>query len=348
MIRSVELANDRRVDDLIIEGIAKQQIKVDSATLFGAIRSSVESSVEKLLTPKYSFEYVSEVGVRIWGKKDNIIFGKDTILNILSAFENKCSPDVYSKSLFEAGRLSALTFFNDFLRLLNSSGKMIIPNNEIEFLSLLSDFDSKTAWWSEKIKLMEENDYISAEIIKPFTEYPNCRIGNRQKNPFIIGYISTLLNSCADYFRVVFRLKNLGSINRYFITESNQIEEDIFGKIIIRLFFSKQYIDSWKLIDEEIFKMTINAVFGNQEPTPDEIINYVEKLQQISRLISKEFSKERVGDEYQLADELQIISRNPQESVYDLYKINCLLSNLRLTYEDLRREVLSKHTGQPG
>ena len=237
-----------KIDDFIIEKSAKAEVQKITDELIKTFRKKLEDILKTSLAPTFEYKHISETGLRIWGKAENVAISKSTFVEIFNAIKSISNDDLITQTVLEnAGSKTALAFFDTFREILYLENIQYVPTEIINFMDVLGEFDTKSAWW-EAITYNSSKNGFDISITKPFWRYPWFDKTNHLYTSFISGYLLTLHNCCYDYINIVSR-----NTERNF-KESFGIKIEILPdlddtKSSLKLIRTKKYIDEFYEID---------------------------------------------------------------------------------------------------
>lgn len=300
----------------------------------------LESEVNAILAPRYTFENVSESGIMICGKEGNIALAKSTLFEIFTAFNNVCPIQKFEEALWVAGRRSALHFSDDFRKVMTIDNVTQLPNSEEKFMNLYSKFDYRSAWWEAPVDYFEAgtaNDpYVSATVKKPFTSFPWSDGDLRKNNAFLLGYIQTLYNCSSDILRVISETRGIRMGERKFalkiVTDDQPDQETEF----IQLYYTKTYIQEWISVDQMIYYIIAFLVSAEVKEDIIELVSMFgdlkERILRITGIVvEKQTDYENV---------INSVRKSLRDVSANKLRLHFLLNDIRILYEDYRIKKL--------
>ncbi len=329
------------IDKLIIDNTAQKKVDESVQMLFDKMRRSIEVEVNNIFAPRFTFENVSESGIMICGKEENIASGKSTFYEIFNTFYQMSSLDVFEKATYISGRKSALHFSDDFRKILSINNIMNLPFSEEKFMNLYSKFDCRSAWWDEPIEYELSGTvncpYISAVIKKPFTTYPWIERGFQRSNKFLEGYLQTLFNSASDILRVIGEAKGNRLDNRKIALSVMACDEPDQEVEFVQIYYTNIYCQEWVEIDRIIYCIVARLLSTNDK---DDIVELLTSLEDLKMSLSEKLNQDILKDiEYtKIVNEVNSALRDVEAAKF---KINSLLNKIRIAYEDYRINYLS-------
>jgi len=329
------------VDKLIIDNTAQKKVDDSVQVLFDKMRHSIEDEVKNIFAPRFTFENVSESGIMICGKEENIASGKSTFYEIFNAFYQMNSPDTFEKATYMSGRKSALHFSDDFRKILLINNIMNLPFSEEKFMSLYSKFDCRSAWWDKPIEYelsgTVNNPYVSAVIKKPFTTYPWVEKGFQKHNKFLEGYLQTLFNGTSDILRVIGEAKGNRLDNRKIALSVIACDEPDQEVEFVEIYYTNIYCQEWIEIDKIIYCIIARLLSTNDK---DDIVELLTSLEDLKAALLEKLDQDILKEiEYtQIVNQVNSALRDVKANKF---KINSLLNEIRIAYEDYRINYLS-------
>lgn len=310
---------------------------LDNATV--AMKKSLHNKFYALTESIHSLN-VTNTGIIIRGKKDNVAFSKYGSRVLLS-----CGGDIY-----RAARLSAYQFSLDFRSVLSIDGVYNTPDKICKFMNTCASFDKISAWYNGDVEFEEsqENGTIMATVMKPFVSEPDLYFLTKSYGEveYIEGYYLSLFNTSSDLLAILSKKKNM-NYERKFATSAKK--EDSYyqrGKYFYKIEYTNKYAQDWEEIDYAIF--FIVELMNHPNIDDSRISDVIETLYNISKLVKNNFDidvdniKVKIlGDRF-WSDLLKDISMMNLDSKTFLYVIQCLLNEVRLEYENGRIKKLEK------
>lgn len=328
------------IDKLILDNTAQKKVDESVQILFHKMMNSVESEVKNIFAPRFAFENVSESGIMICGKEENMASGKSTMYEIFKAFYQVCTDEIFEETTFLSGRKSALHFSDDFRKVLSFSGVTNLPYSEEQFMDLYSKFDHRSAWWDRPIEYgmggTANKSYISAVIKKPFTTYPWIEKGFQKHNKFLEGYIQTLFNSSGDILRVISDAKGKRLDNRKLalaVVASDEPDQEVE---FVEIYYTNVYCQNWLEIDRMMYCIIVRLLSANDK---DDIVELITSLDDL-KLTLTEILNEDIFDNIDYAGVMNEVKNALRDIKGAKYKISTLLNNIRIEYEDYRINYL--------
>lgn len=341
LARETEISMEKvDIDKLIINNTAQKKVDESVQKLFDKMRRSIEDEVKNIFAPRFTFENVSESGIMICGKKENIASGKSTFYEIFNAFYQMSSSDSFEKATYISGRKSALHFSDDFRKILSINNIMNLPFSEEKFMNLYSKFDCRSAWWDEPIEYelggTVNSPYISAVIKKPFTTYPWIEKGFQKSNKFLEGYLQTLFNSASDILRVIGEAKGHRLDSRKIALSVLTSDEPDQEVEFVQIYYTNIYCQEWLEIDRIIYCIVSRLLSTNDK---DDIVDLLTSLDDLKLRISETINQDILRDiDYsKIVSEVNNALRDVEAAKF---KINSLLNEIRIAYEDYRINCL--------
>lgn len=341
LARETEITLDNvDIDRLIIDNTAQKKVDESVQILFDKMRRSIEDEVTNIFEPRFAFENVSESGIMICGKEENLASGKSTLYEIFNAFYQMCSCEVFEKTTYMSGRKSALHFSDDFLKILSINNIMNLPYSEEKFMNLYSKFDCRSAWWDRPIEYevggTVNNPYISAIVNKPFTTFPWIERGFQKNNKFLEGYLQTLFNCASDILRVVGEAKGNKLDNRKIALSVVTCDEPDQEVEYVQIYYTNIYCQEWIEIDRIIYCIIVRLLSTNDKEDVVELLTSLEDLK---------FAILKLNQDILKSIEFNKIVSEVKRALRDIkaakFKINLLLNEIRIAYEDYRIKYLS-------
>jgi len=337
-------AKGTNIDALILDARAEKSAEENTDKLFDHMHTALHDEVLRILKPRFEFVNVAESGIMICGKEGNIATGKSTFYELFRAFFEKCGPEQFEELTLDAGRRSALHFANDFEKMLISGDKTELPFSEESFMQLYSEFDSRSAWWDGPIEYAEESSgersYIGAVIHKPFTSYPWLSRDISSHNRFLEGYIQTLFNYCADRLRVACWTNGYRTENRKFALSLECFDEPDRENEYIHINYTNQYVREWLRIDQIIYWINTKLISLDHDHDHD-IWELIDALKALWGTLSERLTpdaKERISFD----EEIGKVKNNFRDIKGSKFRLQLLMHEIKLAYEDFRIEFLSK------
>lgn len=329
------------IDKLIIDNTAKKKVDDSVQILFDKMRRSIEDEVRSIFAPRFTFENVSESGIMICGKEENIASGKSTFYEIFNAFYQTISPDAFEKATYMSGRKSALHFSDDFRKILLINNIMNLPFSEEKFMSLYSKFDCRSAWWDKPIEYelggTANSPYVAAVIKKPFTTYPWIEKGFQKNNKFLEGYLQTLFNCASDILRVIGEGKGNRLDNRKIALSVAASDEPDQEVEFVQIYYTNIYCQEWIEIDKIIYCIVARLLSTNDK---DDIVELLASLDDLKDALLEKLNHNILENvEYdRIVNEVKSALRDVKAAKF---RINSLLNEIRIVYEDYRINYLS-------
>ena len=326
------------IKKLITDIAAQKELACDIVHLQKSISEAVDSFAKNNLLPKMEFTHVREQGLRIWGRRDNIAISRFTLSQILHELASLSDPEETKKALYKAGCKSALQFFADFIPFLRINNELKIPENEREFLGLLSAFDVRSAWWAEDPIIQPEALYLLFIIKEPFTGFPWSENDPHTFNEFVQGYILSLYNCSSEFLRVIHWAQEKPYSSNYAV--ECLCEEIAPKQLFLKIFITNKYSSEFDKIDRMFFKFYNAFLVGSGSPFLDLNESHLAYKELITTL--KEVFGDSVKYDTELWKEINKRKISPLYKACHDDKPENLLIEIKMNYQSWKIEYLKK------
>lgn len=337
--KNVKLLDSNDKDSILIKKIKeKGNEKTEDIIkqLSNTLRSEIERFTEEIINLN-----VTRQGIVIKGKPNNIAFSSYGAKALMCCNGN----------LTMAGRLSAFQFSDDFRKLNHINGIQEIPIDECKFMKEYSDFDSISAWYKGDFEITEsgtQNDpYISIVVTEPFIASPNTNLFyiDYSRSKYLEGYYISLFNSCSDYLRIVSNAQRRKYKYKYAVSIENT-KETRPDKIFYQIKYKTQHISEWESINALIYYIVDQLNDSGMNKT--DVIEIITAFKDMQQLLMANFNFDinnlqmiLFGNK-PMSELLQKIQVVPENIEINRYVFHCLLNEVRVKYEDLRIDKLTK------
>ncbi|EFL51051.1 hypothetical protein DesfrDRAFT_2210 [Solidesulfovibrio fructosivorans JJ]] len=335
-----EYSSDNSLDTLIIKETSKTELEKHTQELRDSLSKVATETLNKILIPHYEFTNLREQGVRIWGKKDNVVLAKNTVIELLNGIRNLCPKVDFDKALFLAGKKSGYAFFDDFKRILYINNNFFIPQDINDFLKILFKFDSRSGWWEESVEITDgknsqgdgEGTYKVIRLSKSFLKFPWIDPDFGYFNTFFAGYFFSLYNCCSDFLRIISESKFF-KYKMSFCYDAFPQDEPHNGFTFIQLYETDKYFESdFQEIDYGFFVLSELFSSGDPQITSEILLRSTEKLINILNSLHLTTKKEQDNLKY-------IFTHNGLWRDYvKRHKMLQIFYDLKNTYDNFRVE----------
>lgn len=337
--KRTRLKFDKSIDitELILDASAERELSESIEVLNDTIKDALGSFANTHLKPKMQFTHVKEAGFRIWGGRDNLAMSKFTMSHLLHELCAVCGVEKRDEALAVAGCKSAFQFFDDFFTIVTEGNKLLLPENELEFLWILTEFDYWSSFWTARPTFVEEESFISITLQHPFTTFPWVDNDSHTFNSFLCAYLRTLYNCAADLHRVISFALNRVHKSKFAI-EVVDMEQMDPKRVYLRIYLTDKYIEQYNEIDR-IFVYVLQNYFRNPDNRNIDLAEFQQHYKVLVTALRSVF-----GDRIHFKEDIrvEILNRKNSEFHNHVGEPASIIIELRDLYQRLRTEELTK------